>query len=969
MITKILFGGIAMSNIVDTFYIRKRKLLKLNESETANINRNAVKYCSVLSKSVRENPTYDNISRFIEECSSNTEVSNTFVRECIEAVNENCDKYPKIVDLVCDKVIPNLDDFTLNDIREDAELMQNDTIRECVNRLYTMNIVADRIVENHAKISAIYDVEEFVEENSGRISDSIIMDKICSIINEFNTPTVGKFTTALEEISYVYPHIDKYWLVNEAYDYFCLACDADSNDKAGMRNVIRNSPVIPDDIRINESRCVTTMGMHSRKFINSDVHDIASLMDIKNKMLNYDINTIKVGFEDFLALLTKIVSCSSNRDLVGYIVDDLLPGLREELVDRIAKEVNGMDVLITIKHNVQKAIQDVGDRSSVLDSVYGSQIHMYLNALNYLEDTIEDAMDVFYPSYNIECMINPLNESVVSISLQEFKLFKFDNLVTRLWKIDKFLQKKFNVFKNKVKAKIYKVRSKIFENSDIYQFIDLNGNIDYCISSFAYSPDAEYSSLHEYCNACIREINNTILNDSEYICYYEITGDTMEFRIRSNSMNIALTEEDRNILDESISYENIDRVSDVVFLGDFLDENFDFVKESVNYFSKYENYDKFGTFLELCSAAGIDRDAITQIYESIMVKCSDPTAFTVTNSYLYEWYEPLTDNLVEVSYEALIGIETLVTEGKNLTAAEKRRQTLKKKKEEQLRKWEAEEEGEDPLDDPEFSHNVVKRGKDKNGSYSTAYTKEFMKKVNKQAEDHANRKVSEDKSSSSNPITDKVKANTEKLKNTVKGNLDKTKNQVDKNIEKKTGVKDATNKGMSLFNKIKLYGKGLLNYAKTAGNKIKSKIMDMNSSSDRLGNAIKSALVSDRKEAIIKGSVIPSFHRCVAIAVGLAGLWTFNPPLAVITAVGGFAASKNLTKKERALMYDDIMIELKIVEKELQQAEDNNQIKKMRELMRMKKELERTAMRIKVGAAVGKDIIPGGRTMFPTNED
>jgi hypothetical protein len=68
-------------------------------------------------------------------------------------------------------------------------------------------------------------------------------------------------------------------------------------------------------------------------------------------------------------------------------------------------------------------------------------------------------------------------------------------------------------------------------------------------------------------------------------------------------------------------------------------------------------------------------------------------------------------------------------------------------------------------------------------------------------------------------------------------------------------------------------------------------------------------------------------------------------------------------------MYDDIMIELKIVNKELQQAEDNNQIKKMRELMRMKKELERTAMRIKVGAAVGKDIIPGGRTMFPTHED
>jgi hypothetical protein len=41
----------------------------------------------------------------------------------------------------------------------------------------------------------------------------------------------------------------------------------------------------------------------------------------------------------------------------------------------------------------------------------------------------------------------------------------------------------------------------------------------------------------------------------------------------------------------------------------------------------------------------------------------------------------------------------------------------------------------------------------------------------------------------------------------------------------------------------------------------------------------------------------------------------------------------------------------------------------MRELMRMKKELERTAARIKYGAVLGKDLIPGGRTMFPTNED
>jgi ribonuclease HII len=121
---------------------------------------------------------------------------------------------------------------------------------------------------------------------------------------------------------------------------------------------------------------------------------------------------------------------------------------------------------------------------------------------------------------------------------------------------------------------------------------------------------------------------------------------------------------------------------------------------------------------------------------------------------------------------------------------------------------------------------------------------------------------------------------------------------------------------------------------------------------------LKQALISDRRESIIKGSVIPSFHKCILIAVGLAGLAWFNAPLAVIAAVGGFAASKNLTKKERALMMDDIEIELELVEKEIQMADSRNQVKKMRQLMKMKKTLQREYQRIKYNIRIGKDIIP-----------
>ena len=59
----------------------------------------------------------------------------------------------------------------------------------------------------------------------------------------------------------------------------------------------------------------------------------------------------------------------------------------------------------------------------------------------------------------------------------------------------------------------------------------------------------------------------------------------------------------------------------------------------------------------------------------------------------------------------------------------------------------------------------------------------------------------------------------------------------------------------------------------------------------------------DRGEAIIKGSIIPSFSKCVKIGIGLIGLGfvTQNPIVPAIALIGGIAASKRLTRKERML--------------------------------------------------------------------
>lgn len=131
--------------------------------------------------------------------------------------------------------------------------------------------------------------------------------------------------------------------------------------------------------------------------------------------------------------------------------------------------------------------------------------------------------------------------------------------------------------------------------------------------------------------------------------------------------------------------------------------------------------------------------------------------------------------------------------------------------------------------------------------------------------------------------------------------------------------------------------------------------IDMNSS--RITNGIQKALTSQRREGIIKGSIIPSFSQMIkyAIAVGAVGAFT-GPVGAIITAVGIFGASKVLNNKERKLIYDEIDTELQVVEKQLQLAENDGDMKQYRFLLNYQKKLQREKYRIKYHINMG-----GGR--------
>lgn len=111
--------------------------------------------------------------------------------------------------------------------------------------------------------------------------------------------------------------------------------------------------------------------------------------------------------------------------------------------------------------------------------------------------------------------------------------------------------------------------------------------------------------------------------------------------------------------------------------------------------------------------------------------------------------------------------------------------------------------------------------------------------------------------------------------------------------------------------------------------------------------AAERAFMNDNREAVIRGSLIPSASKCIKGAIMTGAAWAVNPALAVIGVLGYIGVSKGMQAKERQLILDEIEIELQMNEKYLRIAEDNNDMKATRELLKIQRDLQRQRQRIK----------------------
>lgn len=170
---------------------------------------------------------------------------------------------------------------------------------------------------------------------------------------------------------------------------------------------------------------------------------------------------------------------------------------------------------------------------------------------------------------------------------------------------------------------------------------------------------------------------------------------------------------------------------------------------------------------------------------------------------------------------------------------------------------------------------------------------------------------------------------------------------------------EATNNLIELSEQVESVNESTLNTIKLAIQTMKAKFSKFNMKQKELWNTLdayanrfmRSIEDSDnnRRNNILQGKTLPSFSKCIKTAIALAGagVVTGNVMVPIIGALGMVGRNAALDEKQKNQLLDEIEIELKVLEKEIDLAEKEDDTNKYRQLLRMQKKLQHEYQRIK----------------------
>lgn len=151
----------------------------------------------------------------------------------------------------------------------------------------------------------------------------------------------------------------------------------------------------------------------------------------------------------------------------------------------------------------------------------------------------------------------------------------------------------------------------------------------------------------------------------------------------------------------------------------------------------------------------------------------------------------------------------------------------------------------------------------------------------------------------------------------------------------------------SFLNSLKLASEKLKKNIQKLSDKEKTMSKNVDVSLSQFKKGVENSLNNENREAVIKGSVLPPASKIIKLAITTGALWLVNPAIAVITAIGYLGLSAHHKAKERQLILDELEVELKMCEKYIDIAESKNDMKSLKQLLTIQKNLKRQEQRIR----------------------
>lgn len=817
----------------------------------------------------------------------------------------------------CTKILPYIEN--LNYIQEtldkyDISEEDKDTIMEYTS----MYNIADRILKNHASLSKRFNIEKEVAKFP-YIGLESVCTKCASFLDTYSFESYKKLNLTLEEVNYLMEKngftFDKYDMVKYVTEYFLLADDSlNSNQLAKYKLALQENYFLTES-DIDSVKYLFEYSKVPNKCLNESVRNFYREPEktIENFQITqtqdlvwYTALDLENNIGRYITFLWNVWSSglfpdSKIEEVLGNICDAIYGK-----IDDIGKlNINDQDYISkesikNIKSNIIFALENI----KTDDMIKLEKLSVFKSIIQEsILDRLDELCNIIYSKNNLEAIDFVCRESTPTINLKDYKIFKFNGLIKASINLDKYLKNKaanmMNKFHDKRKAVISKVNNILFDesNMNIYSYIGEDHKVDICVAQYFYNEDF-LSDIHDEFDYICKDFNTKLKLNGDNSCkaYYIVNPGILEVHVKDATM-LELTEQEIEECRKAESYELNVYIESLAII--------DSIMETFNNMDLKEPISE--TLIRMDNLEEIDVDHFNSLVETL--------------KYL------------EVSREDI----ELFTERYSSALFNKNGNTIgylneSKKIQRVCENWES-------CDDLSLDIEL-----------------EAYQIFNAILEDATN----------VNKKNDNKNANDKAKNNKSNGKFDLKKMKNDPNYTKQTklspeeekDIKKNPFKGINL-NSIRLLLKGLESKVGNLSNKYKEACKNLDAASRRLVKAMKDALISDSRESIIKGSVIPSFSKCIHIGLILLGIFKFvNPCVAIIVAVGGFAISKRLTMKERALMLDEIEVELEVVEEEINLARSNNQLKKLRALLQTKKSLQRQYQRIRYNIKVGKNILP-----------